>query len=172
MFCKISLHKIVPGTSKTASWRATGGNKIIQTGRHQRRTGSSLRAASAGVPRCCPLRFRKVSPLQSNGKQAKDLEYLRRVRVAIKLNRVADFQLFFGAFKYYQCLLVIQMVGHIQEAVHLRRMVMQRTGPLLRDVVGVMPETAALPPRFFKCGPYSAARFNRSPWKLSTYRSS
>ncbi|XYI49333.1 hypothetical protein OOOCML_33140 (plasmid) [Cupriavidus necator H16] len=31
MFCKISLHKIVPGTSETASWRATGGNKIMQT---------------------------------------------------------------------------------------------------------------------------------------------
>jgi len=31
MFCKISLHKIVLGTSKTASWRATSGNKIMQT---------------------------------------------------------------------------------------------------------------------------------------------
>lgn len=31
MFCKISWHKIVPDASETASWRATSGNKIMQT---------------------------------------------------------------------------------------------------------------------------------------------
>ncbi len=31
MLCKIPWHKIVPGASETASWRATSRNNIVQT---------------------------------------------------------------------------------------------------------------------------------------------
>lgn len=43
IFCKIPLHKIVPGVSETASWRATSRNKIMQT--NAKSNGHGLRTA-------------------------------------------------------------------------------------------------------------------------------
>lgn len=57
MFCKMPWHKIVPGASETASWRATSGNKIMQTDANAMRTYQGRELTTAEIRKIVITQF-------------------------------------------------------------------------------------------------------------------